>query len=1124
MTSGKNLDLPREDEKKGSQVEKTNVIKYANAGPSPAEADALVWAAIDEAAQRNRCAGARALNNFIRDTAIEFKTKKGDENTNIIDQGQKATFAFDNEHIRRLFQYLDVCRLEGSTAHFSEKQGSVAKPFSGLMLDFDMIITSRKPALTDRHYYRLAGSLAARLQRDIDFATQLPSTGRNAAPVETQLHMFFIVKPETRALPMDNSDPNAKQLYKYGLHILVPGVKLRRTYKKWLLREFCRDGAVITTMSELGAVGEPSECLDQNSASVPVLFFGSCKNGVTVPYTLGAALEVTIDIAAGSGDWVPPPVIKRLGSEELDKFNLVAELSLNYNAEYEDEREPLVCKFDFECRPEIQIQAQDWGERSAGNVVDAEELLLADNSLSTLTLHNIEARQIHALLGLLSPDFYTERNKWRDVVFALANTSDQYKPLAIWYSHKCRHRSRPDSRIDDLDAVWDDAIASRGNRNNNPLTIRSIVYWARTSNPERYQTVREQSYHTMISEYAYAHGGRLEHAMIAKILQTILSAKFVVDVGSGAKGNNTYCWYEFVLPGQSMRPGEVWKWRKEVQPDDIHLYMSEKLTLVFDSVLGSFDERMENADNEDQAKYYKNLSKSFAASKLKLYNDTFKNAVIRQAEFLFRRRGFGDLLDNLTDLFGVSTGVLKLGRRCTLIDHFHEHPISRFTPVAFTRFNPDKPDFWSQLALDGIAGIIVEPDARDWILFHACQGLSGETKDGLYLLWEGGGQNGKTSFLRWVAKALGPYADKFNIQLMCSDREDSDKPNSAMMKFKYLNWAYSEESNKAQSLNVGRMKEMVNAGEVSGRDLNSKQETFTMKSNLVSASQYSFIVDTTDHGTWRRIKHYTSKTKFRRNPDPNNPFEKKDDPRFNKEYSEDPRFLSAFLGILVHYYERLQSEFDGRLKNVPCPTIDHETEVFRVSQDSLHRWICECVVVSPDSNIDYPLGVLSGLHHDWYSNNIERRRHVAGEVIKEIESSALSKYLRPAPNHTMILRGCRVLTADDMDPRPGEEFISVAEQSNNEWIQEKRAREKHGIVDKWWNANQITVPEANKKTIDESDIWFDDDAEFVRVDRLALGKDNVEANTINDDDIATLLESGGLPGAREEFTYDDVYG
>lgn len=952
--------------------------------PSPIDIDILTWSSITESSQKKHCPGAKSLHQFLQSIEHIYSTQKKDERTNIIDQGEKKTYAMPSESILQLFKYLNICRLEKSIMHFSEKQGDQ----SGFMLDLDIITTNKSIALTDRHFYRLTGALFNSLQRDLKFDPNI------------QHYIFYTTRQSADLI----SDQDSK--YKYGFHILLPGIRLDKIYRRWFLQKFKNDPALISILTELKAI-DPESCLDQNSASVPVLFLGSCKAG-SKPYNISYAFEVWLE-ESNDNTWYPP-VIKPKDIKDLEEYNLVAELSLVTEAVY-DNKVPLIKKIRYEYKAEVEkslVPVQN------SKPVPVDELILSDHSLSTLTMHNPEARYIHGLLDILSEDYYTDRNKWRNVIYALSNTSDQYKDLAIWFSQK-----NPDKWNDNGSAALDELWHSQ--KSGKPLTISSISYWARTCNPEKYNSVMERSYFTILTGYVYGHGGKLQHYMIAKVLHIMLHNKFCVDVDTSSK---KYCWFEFVLPGQPMRPGEAWKWRKEVEPDDIHIYISEKLINILEQISDHIEEKKENSTSESQVLYYKNLGKSFATSKISMFNDTFKNGIIKQAMYIFRKRGFIEQLDMLSNLFGVGNGVLELGNPCHLIDYYHENPISKYTPINWYKF--DDQNKWTRIVLNAIADIIVEPDVRDWILFHACQGLSRDTKEGLLLLFEGGGQNGKTSFLRWVAKALGPYADKFNIQLLACEREEADKPNSAMMKFKYINWAYAEESNKAQILNVARMKELVNAGEISGRDLNSKQETFTMKCNFVVASQYSFIVNTTDHGTWRRLKHYTSKTKFCANPDINNPYEKKDNQDFNLKYSSDPNFLSSMLSILTHYYERLQKEYGGELKNVPCPTLDIETELFRVSQDAIHRWICESVVISPHSNIDYDIGTITNYYMDWYKIHIDRKAVITSNiVIKEIMSSAISKYLKPAPNKNVILKGCRILGSEPL--REDEEYISIKE-------------------------------------------------------------------------------------------------
>ena len=1056
--------------------------------PTPADTDSMAWAVIEEVAQRKHNAAARALYTFKCDDAFPFRTEKGDTRTNIIDQGEKITYALSPDMVKRLMGLLEACRLEESICHDSERQGTPQKPRSGTMLDFDITTTQRNVQFQDRHMYRLIGAIVGRFQRDIDFQSQLPAAAGHRSR-ETKIHIFFIVKPETVLV--------SEGRWRYGIHMLIPGPMLSRTYKKWAVHQLKDDPSIASVMRELGAT-DPGGCLDQNSASVPVLFFGSCKRGKT-PYKLAAAFEVLFEgVEATEGGalrtdgWVPPPVIRKLTADELAQYNLVYEMSLTTEASYDDGKEPLVKKFELECRDSLRLQIEDLARRTQDNIVDHDDILMADNRLSTLTMHDAEAQELHGLLDLLPEEYYTKYPKWRDVIYALANTSEHYKPLGEWFSLKCPRKwvfggTTTAPRAQSFEQVWQDAVDRiRAGNMASPLTKRSLIHWARESNPVKFREVTGRGYFAVLTRYTYDYDGGLEHSMLAKVLVSMLGQKFCVDVEPGPRP--TYVWYEFVVAGQAMSPGEIWKWRREAEPDEIHKYISEQIPKVLDRISDHLKERQDRAADENQAKYYKELIRAFKASKRKMHNDQFQRSVIAQCRFLFRNRGFIASLDKQPDLLGVQQGVLKLGAKTTLIDHFHEHPVSMHTEVRWHRFDPDS-NPWDKIVVDMIANIIPEPDARDWIMFFLAQTVHGGAKEGIILLLEGGGQNGKTALLKAVAKALRKHWKKLNINLFVSERESADKPNSAFMALKGIRGGYVEELNKTVPLNVARMKEIVNPGDVTGCEKYKTQEEFSIECNIVLASQYSFIIDTRDHGTWRRIAHYTAKTKFRKNPDPNNPFEKKDDQRFVRTYPEDPEFQSAMLSFLVYYYERLVNEFGGEIKNVKSPTIEKETQVFRNSQDALNRFISERVVISPNSGMDYPLSTVSSFFSEWFSKHIDQKRHVASDIIKEIESSALAKYLRPVGNNTLVLLGCRILTQDDHMLREGEEYLSAQNMrgkvSAEEWEEATRqAKNLRAPRERWWEPppKEPAVAGAPDET---NEIFLDTEERTKREDNVA---------------------------------------
>lgn len=473
-------------------------VKTEQAFPSSTEINTMINSDIDSVARRRVCLGAKRLHSFIQDTASNFITPKGSEETTIIDQKDRITYKLGGAETKELFSHLEECRLEGTIMHFSERQGTVSSPKSGIMIDYDMKITNPKPLLTDRFYYRMSQSLVAMLQKDIDFTT----TDVN----NFKFHIFFIIKPE--AVPIECE--NGTQLYKYGFHMLIPGLQMSRAYKKLLIHNFKSDTGGLSALRELGISGDIKECLDQNSASVPVLFIGSCKRG-GVPYVLGAALE--IEIEPSSEDWAPPPVIRKMRADELANYNLVAELSLTVEAEYND-KSPLVKMVQLNARNAIMELAQSRGLRFADNINNQDELKETEADVSILNMTDPQFRHIKGLLDMLDITYCTERNKWRNVIFALANTNEKYKTLAIWFSQKCP-KKWINGGLESLDTIWDTAVA-QAPASGNVLTIKSLEYWARKCNPTKYKEITNESYASVLFEYVMDTNGKLQHYMLAK--------------------------------------------------------------------------------------------------------------------------------------------------------------------------------------------------------------------------------------------------------------------------------------------------------------------------------------------------------------------------------------------------------------------------------------------------------------------------------------------------------------------------------------------------------------------------------------------------------------------------------
>jgi phage/plasmid-associated DNA primase len=1001
------------------------------------------------------CASAKELEHFSTNIQ-QYRSGKGDASTNIIDQGKKVSYSIDDNSYYTLMDILEKCRQTGIPTHWSERQFINNVEHSGIMLDFDVLTHNNNVTLTEDTSMRLASVIFQKLQMELKFP---PTTSKH--------HIFFINKPR----PVFKHAEGGKNVYKYGFHVLIPSLCVKKSYKKWLCKELSDFSPILKVMSNMGAIA-PNSCLDQNSASVPVLFIGSCKSG-SIPYYLSNVYEITVDNSCP--DFISLPFISVVKPEVLSRYNIVSEASLIKPAKYKNNIQPLVDKIIIEPKDEIAQQSESWNIRAADDDSNREELSNTDISLKNLVVQDAEARYLHALLDILPEEYSTDFIKWRNTIFAIANTSHTYEILAIWFSQKCASKWLAGGK-EKLKTLWHEAINSTQEAR---LSQKSIVYWAKQANPEGFERISKKSVFNVLLQDIYNFEGELLECRVAKVLYMLLKQKYCTDVVRTATSEK-YMWYEFVTPSADNLPGENWKWREEISPCNLVRFISDNFANIVTTIKQDLerqyldssgkkkkkskdgeDDEEASADDADKQAFYSKLKKALDKSLKNLQRSLFKRNVIDEAKTIFRVRGFAANLNKTPHLFGVANGVLDLSIEPKLINYYHEYPISKFSNVNYRPFDPTNP--MTKKALKAIEDIIIEQDARDWILFHAAQALHSGPKEGIILYWIGGGQNGKTTFLRWIAKALGPYAEKFNVQLLCNEREDADKANSAIMRFKDLNFAYAEETNKSERINPARLKELVNSGEVSGRELHKSQESFTMHANLIVATQYSLSMPCNDHAVWRRQYKYDSKVKYRENPDPNNPYEKKDDASFNRTLPDDPEFQSSILSILVHYYWRLQKEYDGQLKKVVSPTIQNETEEYRKSQDIIHRWISIAVVVTaprvPDENGDMPTEIiyhmdeLSRLFSEWYVKNFDHKTPSASDIITDLKISALSRFLKPMDGGLVVLKGCRVMY-NNFTIMPGEErlvtYIMRGNKTTEEWEQACAKSAEMSKKTNWW--------------------------------------------------------------------------
>ncbi len=948
----------------------------------------------------------RSFKEFMNNP--DFITNKGDPKTNIVDRyclnGNSITtrtYNVPHNKIDKMFKYLEICRRKNLKMMVYEKQLEM----SGFMIDFDIYQNDENCRFNDGLATSLLLATVKLLMDYIDFEPVLKNG-------KYSLYIAITKKPRV----MYNSD---KQCFKDGLHILIPGVKLNRETKRMLLdkaieKEYYKD--MIRHYPGIKGLTF-NDFIDKNSAHVPVHFFGNITKLGSPPYILFGVYEYDIY----PGDKEPSNIISK-----CDKFNdenngkpvvVIHELSLNW-----EKSGGVIKKQEFFLKDEYVLEVNKY-KTSGVTINDDEKMMNGEyGELSLLKMHDPDAGYVIDLLDTLHISRAIEYNKWFKVLCLLANEKKEYKPLAEYFSKKCPEKYTPES----FNYHWGKAC-SLTTKN---ISMGSLYYWAEKDNPEKYGVLRSTSMFDTIFKKIYdpQTEGKLQNYDVAELLYKSLRHKYVFD----CSGKGT--WYEFILPGDLHTKGQVYKWKQyDRAPNSLKRYISEKLPLLFRKIHDKISSIIENLKSDKEITYHNTIKRNFQMSAQDLRRSAFKNGVMCEAEQVFERVGFTKNLDNEPLILGVGNGIIKLGPVCELITGYHNYAISKFTTTDYAPFNPRNPI--TKKLLIALRNMFPddEPDTFEFMMHYLASALDAKKKESILLLLVGNGSNGKSFLMELFKETVGEqFVVKMNLSFLTSRQKNAEGATPALMSLIGARMATYSETEESELLHSAKIKEITGQETLGGRKIYGDFINFKPTCHHVVTSNYDFEVNSTDHGTWRRLKHVSMKIQFgqqnkdlaEQNGDPsdqNNNYERLVDPSMGASWPDNPEVRTAFLGVLVYYYESLQRNYGGLVENVPHPTIKRETEEFRNRQDKINNFINARIVKTIDPNIETPISTIIEKYCRWYDSLYPNDRNYKKAVVLQFENSRLRKIIKKSKIGNYI-KGYRALDNNE-PPETGETYF-----------------------------------------------------------------------------------------------------
>jgi P4 family phage/plasmid primase-like protien len=192
----------------------------------------------------------------------------------------------------------------------------------------------------------------------------------------------------------------------------------------------------------------------------------------------------------------------------------------------------------------------------------------------------------------------------------------------------------------------------------------------------------------------------------------------------------------------------------------------------------------------------------------------------------------------------------------------------------------------------------VHPDVAAWFQMRMGQGATGHTPDDdALILGDGAGENGKSAVSGAIRRALGSYARLISHRVLIA--QPGQHPTE-LMDLRGLRFALLEETPEEGRLNTHQLKMTIGTPQITARRMRRDDVTFDTTHTLVVHTNHRPVVDTTDHGTWRRLKAMPWPFTFRKPGEPcGGPDDKPGDPTIKPRLETETDVPTAVLTWLV---------------------------------------------------------------------------------------------------------------------------------------------------------------------------------------------------------------------------------
>jgi P4 family phage/plasmid primase-like protien len=351
-------------------------------------------------------------------------------------------------------------------------------------------------------------------------------------------------------------------------------------------------------------------------------------------------------------------------------------------------------------------------------------------------------------------------------------------------------------------------------------------------------------------------------------------------------------------------------------------------------VRGIYREASEVEDSEDRRKLAKHAVESESSGRISAMislASTELDVVVESA----------DDLDADPWSLNCANGTIDL-RTGALREHDRDDRITRSTGIEYDP-NAGAPR-WAAF----LARILPDAGARGFVQRVIGYSLTGLTSEHKLFIFNGGGANGKSTFIETVMAVMGDYAMASPPDLLVEKKSGGIPNDVAALRGARL--VSAMETEDGARLKEVRVKELTAGDKQSARYLHKEFFTFKPQAKFIVATNHRPIVHGSDEAIWRRM----SLIPF----DQTIPASERDKGLSAKLRAELPGILAWAVRGCVEWQQSGLAEPSAILA---------ATGDYRAEQDLLGTFIDDVCFLAPDANI--PVKVLYGHYRMWCENS-----------------------------------------------------------------------------------------------------------------------------------------------------------